>query len=560
MRIQLGTSSNNAANYCLVYNYYAGVANPTTCTAAPTQAATGNNGNVMGYLYQDAANTSLQHSVVYTFDGVNRLASATAKDLSSNTLWAQSYIYTADSSNGQFGNMTCMLGGSGYCPQVTFSASTNRVSKVGSLNASHDPAGNMTGDGTHTYQWDAENRMVSVDSGSTATQNYNALGQRVERFLPNGSWTFDYLFGLGGEELGLYSAGTAAWFDQNVPMAGRVLVMYGSPSRFLHANKLGTTTVTTDQTGSELQDELFYPWGQNWTRAGQPYVMHFAGMQNFENPGLVYPTDFRKYNPALGRWMSPDPLAGDVSNPQSLNRYAYVLNNPVSNTDPSGLSGCNADDANSVDTTSGPGVIHVTSWAPCPTSDNVGLLPPVSSGHLVDSGRGGSSSGDKSAFSTVQRLACAADFGQNHSVASWFGAQNTFLGNLFGGNTVSGLANLYLFVSGDKAPTAGQLAAIPLKGAAQGIPVPPGSPGLSGAVGQARAAVVQGVVTAGFNAVAGVGAQPIELGITASAKIATSVAPLTTQTLGQIATGVGAAKFAFDLGTFLYGGIFACGP
>src|SRR5690348_13189824 len=116
VRIQLGTSSNNAANYCLVYNYYAGVANPTTCTATPTQGATGDNGNVMGYLYQDAANTSLQHSVAYTFDGVNRLASATAKDLSSNTLWTQSYIFTTDTSNGQFGNMTCMLGGSGYCP------------------------------------------------------------------------------------------------------------------------------------------------------------------------------------------------------------------------------------------------------------------------------------------------------------------------------------------------------------------------------------------------------------------------------------------------------------
>src|SRR5690348_5459713 len=221
--------------------------------------------------------------------------------------------------------------------------------------ASYDPAGNMTGDGTHTYQWDAEDRMVSVDGGSTATLKYNSLGQRVERFLPNGSWTFDYLFGLSDEELGLYSAGTTAWFDQNVPMGRRVLVMYGSPSRFLHANKLGTTTVTTDQTGAELQDELFYPWGQDWTRAGQPYVMHFAGMQGFENPGLVYPTDFRRYNPALGRWMTPDPMGGDATNPQSLNRYAYVLNNPVSNIDPTGLSCVHTDDGVTVDNLDGKG-------------------------------------------------------------------------------------------------------------------------------------------------------------------------------------------------------------
>jgi hypothetical protein len=41
-----------------------------------------------------------------------------------------------------------------------------------------------------------------------------------------------------------------------------------------------------------------------------------------------------------GRWLSPDPLAGDLSNPQSLNRYAYVLNNPTTLTDPLGLKGC----------------------------------------------------------------------------------------------------------------------------------------------------------------------------------------------------------------------------
>jgi hypothetical protein len=40
---------------------------------------------------------------------------------------------------------------------------------------------------------------------------------------------------------------------------------------------------------------------------------------------------------AEGHWLSPDPLAGDISNPQSLNRYAYVLDNPTTLTDPLGL-------------------------------------------------------------------------------------------------------------------------------------------------------------------------------------------------------------------------------
>jgi len=52
-------------------------------------------------------------------------------------------------------------------------------------------------------------------------------------------------------------------------------------------------------------------------------------------------TVFRKYDPSAGRWLSPDPSgwnAVNASNPQSLNRYAYVMNNPMSAVDLDGLS------------------------------------------------------------------------------------------------------------------------------------------------------------------------------------------------------------------------------
>jgi hypothetical protein len=103
-----------------------------------------------------------------------------------------------------------------------------------------------------------------------------------------------------------------------------------------------------------------------------------------------------------------------------------------------------------------------------------------------------------------------------------------------------------------------KLASITLKGAAQGIPVPPGNPGLSGATGQLRSVVVQGAVSGAYNTFAGVGAETIELGITAAGTVATPVAQLSTQTLTNVATGIGLAKFAFDLGTFSYGYFFAC--
>ena len=62
----------------------------------------------------------------------------------------------------------------------------------------------------------------------------------------------------------------------------------------------------------------------------------FAGMERDAETSHDH-TMFRQYASNLGRWMSPDPVAGQVTNPQSLSRYAYVMNNPTTLTDPLGL-------------------------------------------------------------------------------------------------------------------------------------------------------------------------------------------------------------------------------
>jgi RHS repeat-associated protein len=62
----------------------------------------------------------------------------------------------------------------------------------------------------------------------------------------------------------------------------------------------------------------------------------FTGKERDFESGLD-DSDARYYASTLGRFMSPDPLAGHVSDPQTLNRYAYVRNNPLNLTDPTGL-------------------------------------------------------------------------------------------------------------------------------------------------------------------------------------------------------------------------------
>jgi RHS repeat-associated protein len=105
----------------------------------------------------------------------------------------------------------------------------------------------------------------------------------------------------------------------------------------LHPDLLGSTRMTTDQNGAVQRDQLFYPWGQKWQQAGGWTWIRFAGL---DFPGIAGSdaAQFRNYMQSYGRWMTPDKLGGDVADPQSLNRYAYVMNNPATFSDPLGLS------------------------------------------------------------------------------------------------------------------------------------------------------------------------------------------------------------------------------
>jgi RHS repeat-associated protein len=66
-----------------------------------------------------------------------------------------------------------------------------------------------------------------------------------------------------------------------------------------------------------------------------PTDRRFTGQRWEANLGL-YDYRARFYDPALGRFLQPDPLVPEPGNPQALNRYAYVYNNPLRYTDPSG--------------------------------------------------------------------------------------------------------------------------------------------------------------------------------------------------------------------------------
>src|SRR5205807_4637251 len=79
------------------------------------------------------------------------------------------------------------------------------------------------------------------------------------------------------------------------------------------------------------------PFGDALTCSGSdPSPIHFTGKERDSESGN---DNFgaRYYGSSLGRFMSPDPLAGHTEDPQTLNRYTYVRNNSLNLTDPTGL-------------------------------------------------------------------------------------------------------------------------------------------------------------------------------------------------------------------------------
>src|SRR5258706_1162417 len=112
--------------------------------------------------------------------------------------------------------------------------------------------------------------------------------------------------------------------------------------KVMHRDHLGSTVAITDEASTDLMG--FDAWRQRRSAAdtGAPAATFksdrgFTGHEHLDEVGLIH-MNGRLYDPTLGRFFSADPIVQAPYNLQSYNRYSYVLNNPLSLTDPSGFS------------------------------------------------------------------------------------------------------------------------------------------------------------------------------------------------------------------------------
>ncbi len=195
----------------------------------------------------------------------------------------------------------------------------------------------------NSYTYDAENNLLSVDGGSTALYQYGAMNERLF-----GAWNNQYQrWGVD-----LYNRRSTSFFNGSLSVnevqfyAGNQKHAYwlnnDNNFHFESTDWLGTVRLRTNAYGTVEGSYGSLPFGDGFTESGSDdNLLHYTGFDADVAPsvGLGHAT-YREYGNVAGRWTSPDPYTGsyDFTDPQSLNRYVYALNNPLAYVDPLGYS------------------------------------------------------------------------------------------------------------------------------------------------------------------------------------------------------------------------------
>jgi RHS repeat-associated protein len=291
----------------------------------------------------------------FTYDSLDRLSTVAGPA-------PKSYAYS------EIGNITSKSDVGSY----TYPASgkVHAVSSVAGQSWTYDANGNLLASGTRTLTWTSFNMPATAQVGASSySWAYDADFRRVKFVSP----TETTLYLASGDKLlveRVTSGGVTEERHQiyanGLPVAQYTTRTAGAAeTRFLYRDQLGSATLVASEAGGvtetlayDAQGKRRFPNGTDdtaGTLTGTATDRGYTGHEHLDPLGLIH-MNGRLYDPRVGRFISADPRGVIVKNPQSWNRYSYVLNNPNRYTDPTGYD----PDDDRVQPIDGPGLgLHI---------------------------------------------------------------------------------------------------------------------------------------------------------------------------------------------------------
>ena len=307
--------------------------------SAPSSCADTTTGNVMdftyGFNYGAADNGNVQsiannintaRSQTYTYDELNRVSTAKTTATSGTYSWGLQFGYDP------WANLlsASVIQGSAYSLSVTADGA-NRIHNTGGT-FTYDAAGNLTAAPVNSsYTYNAEGELTSA---AGVTYTYDGDGSRVKKSSGKLYW-----YGNGTDALSESDA-SGNLTGEYIFLSGRriaMLALSAGTVNYYVSDHLGSSHIVTNSSGTILDDSDFYPYGGERSyssSSGNNYK--FTGKERDSESGL---DDFaaRFYTSNYGRFLSPDDSKYIHSaDPQTLNLYTYVANNPINAVDPTG--------------------------------------------------------------------------------------------------------------------------------------------------------------------------------------------------------------------------------
>jgi RHS repeat-associated protein len=333
---QVTNANGVVTTYAMDPNHMARPASIATTSATPWSSG--------AYAYDGAGNVTRIGNGRFLYDGVSRLVEGVTviTPADSTTTRTQTVGYDL------YGNIQSITTNG-----AVVSTPTNTANRLTSSGTFYDAAGSMTSwNWGATFQYDALGLLWHYTSGAEDwLYMYTADDERVWAFRTAGSGNFWAIRDLDGKVLREYSTHAGWTVDRDYVYRGDKLLAAVTPqgTRHFHLDHLGSVRQVTNASAAQVAFHAYYPFGREATTLGQDNKeqMQFTGHErdlqnttagtNSDADDLDY-MHARYYNMHVGRFTSVDPIGGNPRAPQSWNRYAYVLGNPLKFIDPRGLA------------------------------------------------------------------------------------------------------------------------------------------------------------------------------------------------------------------------------